>query len=94
MYVSAPQPTPLWKQAATPPRKLCCLPPTGAPLGGAFHAKLGVAALLLIVILALNMVVARAKAKGVPPPAWLPVLGMTTPVLTMLAVVLAVIVFN
>lgn len=66
----------------------------GAPLGGAFHAKLGVAALLLVVILALNVVVARAKAKGVPPPAWLPVLGMTTPVLTILAVVLAVIVFN
>lgn len=66
----------------------------GAPLGGAFHAKLGVAALLLIVIVALNVVMTRARSKGVPPPAWLPVLGMTTPVLTLLATALAVVVFN
>lgn len=66
----------------------------GVPLGGAFHAKLGVAALLLLVIVALNVVMARARAKGVPPPAWLPMLGMTTPILTLLAVALAVIVFN
>jgi hypothetical protein len=66
----------------------------GAPLGAAFHAKLTVAALLLAVILALNIVGMRARSRGLPPPPWLPALGMTTPVLTLLAVALAAIVFN
>jgi len=66
----------------------------GAPLGPAFHAKLGVATLLLLVIAAINLIAMRAKRRGTPPPPWLPMLGMTTPVLTLLAVALAVVVFN
>lgn len=65
-----------------------------APLGAAFHAKLAVATLLLLVIVAINLVAMRARRRGTPPPPWLPLLGMTTPVLTLLAVALAVVVFN
>ncbi len=66
----------------------------GAPLGAAFHAKLTVAALLLAVVIAINIIGLRARRHGVPPPPWLPMLGMATPVLTLLAVVLAVVGFN
>ncbi len=66
----------------------------GVPLGPVFHAKLAVAALLLIVIIAITVVAMRSHTRGVPPPAWLPVLGMSTPILTILAVALAVYVFN
>lgn len=66
----------------------------GTDLGGAFHVKLGVAALLFAVILVINLVGRSAAAKSLPPPAWLPKLGMTTPVLTLIAVALAVYVFK
>lgn len=66
----------------------------GAPLPPAFHAKLGVAALLLAAVIVINVTMARARAAGNPPPAWLPKLGMTTPVLLLIAVALAVYVFN
>ena len=65
----------------------------GAPLGWGFHAKLGVAALLLVAIVVVN-VVARRAAAGTPPPAWLPQLHIATRVLLVLAVALAVFVFN
>jgi uncharacterized membrane protein len=65
----------------------------GVPLGWAFHAKLGVAALLLVAIVAIN-IVARRAAAGTPPPAWLPQLHIATRVLLVLAVALAVFVFN
>jgi hypothetical protein len=67
---------------------------SGADLGGAFHAKLGVAALLLLVAAAINFINARSRTRGVAPPAWLPMLGMSTSVLTLLAVALAVYVFS
>ena len=66
----------------------------GAPLGPAFHAKLTAAALLLGVVVAINVVTARARSAGTPPPAWLPRLNMTTPILLLLAVGLAVYVFK
>ena len=66
----------------------------GADLGGAFHAKLATATLLLLIVAAISIVGARAKAAGAPPPAWLPRLGMVTPVLLILAVGLAVYVFR
>ncbi|TKT81113.1 hypothetical protein [Aquamicrobium sp. LC103] len=62
-------------------------------LGLAFDLKMLVALLLLAVIVAINMIMRRATAAGTPPPAWLPKLGMTTPVLTLTAVALAVWVF-
>ena len=65
----------------------------GVPLGWAFHAKLGAAALLLAAIVVVN-VVARRAAAGTPPPAWLPQLHVATRVLLVLAVALAVFVFN
>jgi len=65
----------------------------GAPLGWAFHAKLGAAVLLLVAIIAVN-VVARRTAAGAPPPAWLPQLHVATRILLVLAVALAVFVFN
>jgi len=65
----------------------------GAPLGWAFHAKLGVATLLLAAIVVVN-VIARRAAAGTPPPAWLPQLHIATRVLLVLAVALAVFVFN
>ncbi len=66
----------------------------GVPLGAVFHAKLAAAALLLAVIIAINVIGTRARSRGLPPPPWLPALGMSTPVLTLLAVALAAIVFN
>ena len=66
----------------------------GGPLGPAFHAKLTVAALLLVVAGIIMLVGRRNKNRGLPPPPWLPILGMTTPILTLLAVALAVYVFN
>jgi uncharacterized membrane protein len=65
----------------------------GVPLGWAFHAKLGVAALLLVAIIAVNVVMRRAAA-GTPPPSWLPQLHIATRVLLVLAVAFAVFVFN
>ena len=65
----------------------------GVPLGWAFHAKLGVATLLLVAIIVIN-IVARRAAAGTPPPAWLPQLHIATRVLLVLAVALAVFVFN
>jgi len=58
-------------------------------LGPAWHAKLGVAALLLIIICVTFAAVRRALAAGEAPPAWVRAAGMTTPVLTLLAVGLA-----
>jgi uncharacterized membrane protein len=65
----------------------------GVALGWAFHAKLGVAALLLVAIIAVN-VIARRAAAGTPPPAWLPQVHIATRILLVLAVALAVFVFN
>ena len=65
----------------------------GVGLGWAFHAKLGAAALLLAAIIAVN-VIARRTAAGAAPPAWLPQLHMATRILLVLAVALAVYVFN
>ena len=66
----------------------------GVPLGPAFHAKLTVAALLLAVAISITVIGRRARGRGLPPPPWLPILGMATAVLTLLAVALAVYVFN
>lgn len=66
----------------------------GTDLGSAFHAKLGVAALVLAIILVINLVGRSAAAKSLAPPAWLPKLGLATPVLTLIAVALAVYVFE
>lgn len=62
-------------------------------LGAAYSLKLVTALVLLGVILAINRVNARAARTGTPPPAWLPKLGMTTPVLTLIAMALGVWVF-
>lgn len=64
-----------------------------ADLGGAYSLKLVVALVLLGVILALHQVAGRAAKAGTPPPAWLPKLGMTTPILTLVAMGLGVWVF-
>jgi hypothetical protein len=66
----------------------------GAQLGPAFHAKMAVATLLVLVVAAINVVGMRARARGVPPPVWLPMLGMATPVLALVAVALAIAVFG
>ena len=65
-----------------------------APIGTAFSAKLVAAAALLAVVLTLTVVQARARKRGTPPPAWVPRLGMAAPVLTLLAVALAVVAFS
>ena len=64
-----------------------------ADLGPAYSLKLVTSLVLLGVILALHMIFRRAQKDGVPPPAWLPKLGMTTPVLTLIAMGLGVWVF-
>lgn len=64
-----------------------------AHLGPVFDTKMLVAMILLVVIAIMNIAFNRAKKASTPPPAWLPKLGMTTPVLTLLAVALAVWVF-
>ncbi len=64
-----------------------------ADLGAAYTAKLLVALVLLGVILAIGRVAGRAAKAGTPPPAWLPKLGMTTPILTLIAMALGVWVF-
>lgn len=62
-------------------------------LGTAYSLKLLTALVLLGVILAINRINARVAKTGTPPPAWLPKLGMTTPVLTLVAMALGVWVF-
>lgn len=64
-----------------------------ADLGAAYSLKLVTALVLFGVILAINRVNARAAQNGTPPPTWLPKLGMTTPVLTLIAMALGVWVF-
>ena len=64
-----------------------------ADLGPVYSLKLVVALVLLGVILALHSIVGRAAKAGTPPPAWLPKLGMTTPILTLIAMGLGVWVF-
>ncbi len=59
-------------------------------LGAAYSLKLLTALVLLGVILAINRINARVAKTGTPPPAWLPKLGMTTPVLTLVAMALGV----
>lgn len=66
----------------------------GAPLGPAFHAKLSVAGILLVVVVAIAVIGRRATRQGMPLPPWLPLLGMATGVLTLVAMALAVVVFN
>lgn len=65
----------------------------GTDLGWAFHAKMGLAGLLLALIAAINLIGFSARRRGAPPPPWLPYLGMATPVLTLAVVALAVAVF-
>ena len=64
-----------------------------ADLGPAWSLKLVVALVLLGVALALSRLNGRARKAGAPPPAWVPKLGMATPVLTLTATALAVWVF-
>lgn len=64
-----------------------------ADLGPVYSLKMVVALVLLGVVLAINHLNGRAARNGAPPPAWLPKLGMTTPVLTLLAMALGVWVF-
>ena len=64
-----------------------------ADLGPAYSLKLVVALVLFGVILAITSATRRAAAQGTTPPTWLPKLGMTTPVLTLLAMGLGVWVF-
>lgn len=64
-----------------------------ADLGPAYSLKLVVALVLLGVILALTATMRSATKAGTPPPAWLPKLGMTTPILTLIAMGLGIWVF-
>lgn len=64
-----------------------------ADLGPAYSIKLVVALVLLGVVLAIYQTNRRAARAGTPPPAWLPKLGMTTPVLTLIAMALGVWIF-
>lgn len=64
-----------------------------ADLGPAYSLKLVVALVLLGVILAMTTTMRNAMKSGTPPPAWLAKLGMTTPVLTLIAMGLGVWVF-
>lgn len=64
-----------------------------ADLGPAYSLKMVVALVLLGIILAMSHVLRRSHRDGVPPPAWLPKLGMTTPVLTLAAMALGVWIF-
>lgn len=63
-------------------------------LGPLFDLKMLVALVLLIIILVVTVTLRRSLKAGTPPPAWLPKLGMSTPVLTILAVGLAVWIFG
>lgn len=63
-------------------------------LGPAFHTKLTIAALLLIMIVVLHGVARRFVRQGLPPPAWARAFGMSTPFLTLIAVGLAVYIFQ
>ncbi|QPC86986.1 hypothetical protein GA830_09755 [Mesorhizobium sp. NBSH29] len=65
----------------------------GSNLGAAFHIKLLLATALLAISITGAVVMARAKA-GSRPPAWLPTLGMASGPLLLLAVALAVYIFN
>lgn len=67
---------------------------SGATLGVAFQLKVAVAALMLVFIVATNIAARRAMAARTPPPAWVPKLGMMTGPLALVAVGLAVYVFN
>ena len=62
-------------------------------LGPAYSLKILIALVLLGVILVIGRLNARAAATGTAPSRWVPRLGMTTPVLTLLAMALAVWVF-
>lgn len=64
-----------------------------ADLGPAYSLKLVTALVLFCLILAMGTAHGRAVRNGTPPPGWLPKLGMATPVLTLIAVALAVWVF-
>lgn len=64
-----------------------------ADLGPAYSLKMVVALVLLGVALAIAQITRSAARAGTPPPAWLPKLGMTTPVLTLVAMGLGVWVF-
>lgn len=64
-----------------------------ADLGPVYQVKVAVAAVLFGVIVVLGRAGAKAAAAGTPPPRWVPALGMSTPVLTLAAVALAVWVF-
>lgn len=62
-------------------------------LGPAYSLKMVVSLVLLGVILAISRINAGAARNRAQPPAWLPKLGMTTPVLTLIAMGLGVWVF-
>lgn len=64
-----------------------------ADLGPLYSLKMLVALALLVVVLAINRINARTARDGTAPPPWLAKLGMTTPVLTLAAMALAVWVF-
>lgn len=64
-----------------------------AQLGPAYSFKMLVALVLLVVVIVINVVNRRAASAGTPPPTWLPKLGMSTPILTLIAVALGVWVF-
>jgi len=66
---------------------------SGTTLGLAFHFKLASATLLLAAIIAVNIAVNRMAAGG-PAPSWLPQLHVATRILLVIAVALAVFVFN
>ncbi len=64
-----------------------------ADLGPAYSLKMLVALLLLSVVMTINAANRRAASTGTPAPSWLPKLGMSTPILTLIAMALAVWVF-
>lgn len=66
----------------------------GTTLGAAFQVKVAVAAVMLVFIIATNVAARRAMAARTPPPAWVPKLGMSVGPLALVAVLLAVYVFN
>jgi hypothetical protein len=64
-----------------------------AQLGRLYDIKMLVAAILLVIVIFMNMTLRRAQKAGTPPPAWLPKLGMSTPILMLIAMGLGVWVF-
>jgi hypothetical protein len=60
----------------------------------ATYTVVGIMALVLAVVIAINVIGMRAARAGIPPPAWLPKLGIATPVLTVLAVAIAIYMFT